>query len=165
VEQHDLLITAAQVALGLAGFTGIASVFAKPGSEPDEYLQHLRLVGLLENSLLAVAFSLLPLVLSAAGVAETHRWQLVSVAFLITWLSQFARSYGRAFRVLRASKRPVANRGTIAVVALIAVGNGLLAIGALGLATPTSCYIIAVYVQLVLSGLLFYRYFVVASAA
>lgn len=162
MEQRDLLVTAAQVAIGLAGFTGVASVLRNPGTEVE--LQRLRLLGLLATSLIAAAFSLLPLVLSAIGIGETLLWQVACAIFLVACLLYLLPAWRRALPVIRASRW---SGSRFLVPFLTVVPNALLFLGILGLAipSPSACYVLAVYLQLVLSGSLFYRYFVRSDSA
>jgi hypothetical protein len=155
VEQRDLLVTAAQVAVGLAGFTGVASALGNRATDTD--VQRLRLMGLLSYSLLAAAFSVLPLVLSAMSIGETFLWQIASAIYLAVSLSRLLPAWRRALPVARASQG-----SWYLVPSLLVAPNVFLFLGVFGFATPSpiSCYVLAVYLHLVLSGLLFLRYFV-----
>jgi hypothetical protein len=115
-------------------------------------------MGLLSYSLLAAAFSVLPLVLSAMSIGETLLWQIASAIYLVVSLSRLLPAWRRAFAAARASQ----GGSWFLVPSLLVVPNALLFLGVLGFATPSpiSCYVLAVYLHLVLAGLLFYRYFV-----
>src|SRR4029453_16350923 len=109
-------------------FTGVASVVGNPGTAVR--VQQLRLLGLLANSLLGAAFSLLPLVLSALGFAGPLLWQIASAIFLVVWLGWSVHSLILA--------RASAARGGAwwLYLPFVGVPNALLFVGVLPLATP-----------------------------
>jgi hypothetical protein len=80
---EDVLITTAEVAIGLAGFSGIvAAVIGSRASVRWSPIQKLRLTELLRTSFGAVVFSLFPLILLSAGVSNSTSWLVAS----LTWL-------------------------------------------------------------------------------
>jgi hypothetical protein len=80
---EDVLVTTAEVAIGLAGFSGIvAAVIGSRASVRWSPIQKLRLTELLRTSFGAVVFSLFPLILLSAGVSNSTSWLVAS----LTWL-------------------------------------------------------------------------------
>ena len=80
---EDFLVTTAEVAIGLAGFSGIvAAVIGSRASVRWSPIQKLRLTELLRTSFGAVVFSLFPLILLSAGVSNSTSWLVAS----LTWL-------------------------------------------------------------------------------
>ncbi len=80
---EDVLVTTAEVAIGLAGFSGIvAAVIGSRASVRWSPAQKFRLTELLRTSFGAVVFSLFPLILLSAGVSNSTSWLVAS----LTWL-------------------------------------------------------------------------------
>ena len=80
---EDVLVTTAEVAIGLAGLSGIvAAVIGSRASVRWSPIQKLRLTELLRTSFGAVVFSLFPLILLSAGVSNSTSWLVAS----LTWL-------------------------------------------------------------------------------
>ena len=80
---EDVLVTTAEVAIGLAGFSGIvAAVIGSRASVRWSPVQKYRLAELLRTSFGAVVFSLFPLILLSAGVSNSTSWLVTS----LTWL-------------------------------------------------------------------------------
>ena len=73
----ETLSTVAELALGLAGFTGVLVVL---GRQPGRFspAEGLRLAVLLVGSLSALFLSLVPLVLHDFGVSGAHLWRVSS---------------------------------------------------------------------------------------
>lgn len=81
----DLLLTFAEIAATVAGFTGIVGVFGRQYSESDPRVDATRLRGMVENALLAVAFALIPLVMAQAGLEDAALWRLASGLLALCW--------------------------------------------------------------------------------
>jgi hypothetical protein len=94
----ELLVGTAQIAVGLAGFTGVASVLGRRGDAAHDRAQPERLRGMIETALLVAAASLLPIVVERAGAAEPLAWRLSAGAFLAIALPASLRGVGRAAR-------------------------------------------------------------------
>lgn len=158
IEQTEFLTTAAQVAVGLAGFTGVASVFSSRPTAVPAAVQSERLRAMIETALVAVVFSLVPLLLDDAGFSATAVWRVSSVLYLIAWATTFAITVRRGLRVLR-GVRLHADRGWAVLVALAGALTFLaLLAGSLGF-RPSSAYLFALLLQLSLCALFFYRFF------
>ena len=102
----ETLSTIAEVALGLAGFTGVLVVL---GRRPGRFsaAEAFRLVVLLVGSLSALFLSLVPLVLHDFGLAGAHLWRVssglmaasvvCSGAFLARPIARFRGSKSEAY--------------------------------------------------------------------
>jgi len=158
LQESELLVTTAQVAIGLAGFSGVAGVLgARPGSASPEF-QGARLRLMIETSLLAAGFSLLPMVLELLGFEPRALWRIASGMNLLAFAPQFALSFRRSTAIIRVSGEPTP-KAWGAVTTLIAVLTvALLAASALGFAS-SRLYVAAIFLQLVLGGIAFHRFF------
>jgi hypothetical protein len=157
VEQSDFLTTAAQIAVGLAGFTGVASAFSGRPTDVSAEIQAERLRGMIEAGLVAVIFSLLPFLLSDLELSEAALWRLASALYLVVWTATFVLGVRRGLQVLRGA--PAQPRSWGAALALIGVLSfGSLVSGVIGF-RPSSCYLFALLLQLTLCALFFYRFF------
>ncbi len=79
----DILLTMAEIAIALAGFAGVATAFLRrgAGSWPPGSLVRFR--SMVENSLGAFAFSLIPLAFVLAEVSDDTTWALCSVLLAV----------------------------------------------------------------------------------
>jgi hypothetical protein len=158
LQDSEFLVNTAQVAIGLAGFSGVAGVLgARPGSASPEF-QGARLRLMIETSLLAAGFSLLPIVLEHLGFEPRTLWRVASGMNLLAFAPQFTLALRRSTAIIRASGEPTP-RAWGAVTTLIAMLTvALLAASALGFGS-SSLYIAAIFLQLVLAGIAFHRFF------
>jgi hypothetical protein len=155
VERSDFHTTAAQIAVGLAGFTGVSSAFSSRPTDVSAEIQAERLRGMIEAGLVAVIFSLLPLLLSDVELPEATLWRLASALYLVVWTVTFALGVRRVLHVLRGA--PAQPRSWAAALGLVgALCFGSLVSGVIGF-RPSSCYLFALLLQLILCGLFFYR--------
>lgn len=89
----ELLIGIAEIAVALAGFTGIVVAFGSRSQGAWHPGDRLRLVFLLEASLTAAAFALLALLAVFSGISEPLAWSLLSglwAAYMVwsLWMSR-----------------------------------------------------------------------------
>ena len=77
--EMDILLTTAEVAVAFAGFASLVAILGRRSSQVDPRIIALRFRGMLTNSLLVVAFSMIPLVLFRYGLSETVVWRLSSI--------------------------------------------------------------------------------------
>ncbi len=122
MEAEDTLLTLAEVAVALAGFSGVVTAFQTRG-RPWSRFDSVRLWNLLRFSLALLFFSLLPLAWLAAGESP---WVVCSAVFGLTAAGQAIVSASFAIR------RPP---GTQPVVAASLAAGGLAAAIALSLNT------------------------------
>jgi hypothetical protein len=157
LQESELLVTIAQVAIGLAGFSGVAGVLGERRGSAQPAVQGALLRGMIEASLLAAGSSLLPIVLLHTSFSPEVLWRLAAGITLAAFSAQVAFAFHRAARIIRSdAPMPPAWRGYMfAGVTFIAFS---LAASALGF-SPSSFYIAALFLQLVFSGSLFIRFF------
>jgi len=157
LQESELLVTIAQVAIGLAGFSGVAGVIGERTGSTVPAVQGALLRLMIESSLLAAGFSLLPIVLFHVGCAPELLWRLAAAISLLAFTAQFGLAMRRGLRIIRAGAGQPRAWG--AAVTLIAVAVMLL-LGAatLGFAS-SSFYVAALFLQVVLSGGSFVRFF------
>ena len=154
MEQSDFLTSAAQIAVGLAGFTGVASAFSNGPADVPPAVQAERLRAMIEAALVAVIFSLTPMLLSDLQLPVEVLWRLASGCYLVASVLTFTLILRRGFKVLRAAQL-TAQRSWGAVVAAISiVAIGALLSGACGFHS-SSCYLFALLLQIILCALLF----------
>jgi hypothetical protein len=73
----DELLTTAQLAMALAGFSGVVSVFMQSG--PLEKTDGLRFLIIFASGISVLALSFVPLVLNYAGLDSSSLWRISSL--------------------------------------------------------------------------------------
>ena len=106
--EADALLTLAEIALGLAGFTGVIVVFGRDPKAPWHPLDSFRVVRMLSSSLGALFFSLLPEGVGATGLSAASTWRLCSL-LPIGYLLVSGRNSAREFRSLHPEYRAQLN--------------------------------------------------------
>jgi hypothetical protein len=124
------LLSFAEIAVTLAGFSGLIAAFR--GQSLDEWHPRDLLILWLILGLggLAMLFALLPFPLFQAGLSDSAVWRASSLAFLCLLLAGIGGALGASFRVARAGhpvRTPRVNAfaisvGGVSVVALAANG-------------------------------------------
>ncbi len=77
----ESLSLVAELAIALAGFASIVAIIGRRQARDDATMDAIRLRGMLEFSLLAAAFALLPLLPFHAGLSENSTWRLCAGVF------------------------------------------------------------------------------------
>ena len=147
IDAFDALQTLAEVSIGVAGFTGVITVFRRRRGGEDDFTD-TGVSLMLATSIAALFQSTFPLGLSLLKVSEPGLWRISSVsgalflgAAMIDNRIRRARLPPRALRVLRA--RPWFGRfaaciGTLCILVLL--------LNALGVfASPDGAYFFAVF--------------------
>jgi hypothetical protein len=83
VTYENALSTLAEIAIAIAGFSGIVSVFGRRSVGPWSVADRNRLLALVIVSLTALLFSVLPFVLLSIPVSESTCWQSLSFLLVI----------------------------------------------------------------------------------
>jgi hypothetical protein len=113
---------------------------------------------MIEISLLAAGCSLLPIVLAHAGCSPVTVWRISAGINLIMFSAQFGLTFRRGVRIIRSGQgKPSWLWGAFAISVAASVVV-LLGASALGF-SPSSMYVGAIFLQLVLSGSTFVRFF------
>jgi hypothetical protein len=162
MQDTDLLTAMAQLAVGLAGFTGVASVFDRRGDHMHARAQAERLRGMLEMALIVAGAALLPIVLERTGVDAPLAWRIAAACLLTITVPGSILGIRRATAVNRAAGtsnslwRIYVNATALFVVAALIAG--------LAEWVPVApAYVAALYALLVWSGVLFLRFFLAGS--
>jgi hypothetical protein len=87
MEPTELLGTAAQVAITLAGFAGVVVVFGSAAVHEWSPVDKFRLRLMLQSASFALALSMIALVLIASDLSRPLVWQLASGLVAVTLLS------------------------------------------------------------------------------
>lgn len=154
----DALLTLAEVAVALAGFSSVVVLFRRGGVQSEWRPEdRFRFRVMLEASLLAAFFALLPLAISGLGVRGPLLWRVSSgllAASLLVGLTQMmlARTEGatRALNPALGSSIAAAHGLTL----LVQVSN---VVGAPPFPLGPGPYVFGVVWLTVYSGLMFYR--------
>ena len=161
----ETLSLVAELAIALAGFASIVAVLGRGHGRDNVAMDAARVGGMLEYSLLAAAFALLPAVLFHAGLSENSTWRLCSALFgvsniiyLTTVLRRLSRirayPLGRGHGFFNPSSASWLALGLALQIPAVAL---LFAAAAGWLARPEAAYLWALYVYLCMSALLFLR--------
>jgi hypothetical protein len=85
IDQSDLLLTVAEIAVAPAAFSGLVSVLGQARSQIDPRAAANRLQSVLMPSFLATAFALFPFLPTSFGVAPDLAWRLSAGIFSAAW--------------------------------------------------------------------------------
>ncbi len=83
MESSEVLIVIAEVAVAFAGFTGLIAAISRRGPIGRSSQEFVRLRIMLDYSLLAILFALLPFLPHAAGVSGSTLWQVSSAIWFV----------------------------------------------------------------------------------
>lgn len=169
VEGESLLQTIAEISVAFAGFTGVVGAFGRSSGSAWSAGDRLRFNVMLGNSLAALLFALLPLIVYHLGSRDEAVWRISSLAFAI-YLAGTAFFDIRLFRSGRArpdaSDRPSPTIavlvGTLTFSAMIVqVLNAL----SIGFHREVGAYLLGLAILLAVSSLMFIRLLSFASAS
>jgi hypothetical protein len=83
VVERDLLLTIAEVSVGLAGFSAIVGLLGHRAGRSDIKVDALRLQVMLEMSLLVAAGAFLPVLISLFDFEDRAVWRISAVVWLL----------------------------------------------------------------------------------
>ena len=151
MDHRDTLLTLAEIAVALAGFTGLVSVIGHRHDDASRRVDWFRLRMMLEVSLRNAAFALLPLPLLDVVSSESTIWRLASGIYLVTVPAHvlFRRRQEGADTVVRTLTG--SSLGLLPVSLLACLAN----VFGLGGAHAFSLYFLSLLLGLVAAGLLF----------
>jgi hypothetical protein len=159
LQHNDLLMAIAQVSATFAGFSGIIGVFRRASSLSELEIGALQVRAVVEISVLATGFALLPFVPYGFGASPALTWRLCSAIAGSAFLGSFVGAMRRA----RASTGalPIATDPLLVGVGLtvIATSEILLWLNAFGVASSAAAtfYVVALLVLLAHAGFMFIR--------
>lgn len=148
LQDSELLLTLAEVAVAFAGFASLVSILGRRSARDDSRINSIRMRAMVLYSLMVVAFSLVPFFLQRYGLSDPAIWRASSalfagsVAVTAIWL---VRQVLRARSLELSSRRPF--------VIAIAVPIPTLTIAALLLAANISVIAPAFAAAVYLTGL------------
>jgi len=155
VAHEDWLQTLAEVAVALAGFSGLLAGI-RQRSQRESRINITRLRTIVETSLSVLAFSLLPALLNGLGLSEIGAFRISAVSFLAGFMPLTVRGF-RRFRVAHGgsalSSSPLLGATYLVSVAALVAGVGC-AVGLPRSAVPT-LYLIALASTLAIGALNF----------
>jgi hypothetical protein len=123
MDPNEALLTTSELALGLAGFTGIIGAFharSGPWIPADAW----RLASLLSVSLGVLFLSLIPLALANFPLSSETSWRISSFLMALFTAVLFL-AIGLRMRRLDADSKQVLNRGTVALVLIGSLLNAI----------------------------------------
>ena len=158
MEFENVLLTLAEIAVAVAGFSGVVGVFGRQHSRGDPRVDATRLRSLVETGLLAAGLCVAPSIVTETGIDPSLAWRLASVLFAASLSASTATSLLRFNRLGRLNiykRDPVASGfyvlASIAVAVLCAN-----ALGAFGSFSPT-VYVLCLVSPFGVAILLFLR--------
>ena len=158
MEDGELLLTIAEIAVAFAGFSGLVTILGQRTSRLQPQLVEHTLRGMILTSLLAVSFSLFPFLPQRLGASPDVAWRISAGAFAAALAIYF---YSTAIRrramaksgvegSLSASVRLSAALWLLAILAVVALTVGIVGPG---------FYLLALFIVLYVSGSLFFTVF------
>jgi hypothetical protein len=111
VDPGSFLTTTAEIAIAIAGFSGLVAVLGRRGQGEWSLADVFRMNLLLRSSFGSVLFCLLPVILFSAAVAETTVWVVSSAGQLVVVVGSMARGVRKIRPALEASGEPRPERG------------------------------------------------------
>ncbi len=156
MSESDVLMTIAEVAVAFAGFASLVGVLGQRSSADDPRVIGLRMRGMLLSSLMVVAFSIFPILLTRYGASPDLTWKASSLAlFAVTacyyvWFWTGLRELGRSDIPMTGFQLRV----IVPTLFLTMIGLAALLLGNLLLSIP-AVYLTALALLLFQSGFAF----------
>jgi hypothetical protein len=119
----DELLTIAELAIGLAGFSGVVVAFAYRGQL--EAIDRMRFIALFSTAISTAIFAFLPFVFARGGFSEATTWRCSS-ALLLTWSIVLGIPIGSRLRRAALDRGAAARRALIFALWGLAILNMLL---------------------------------------
>ena len=159
MEDADLLLTVAEIAVAFAGFSGLVTILGQRSSRVPHQLVEHTLRAMILTSLLAVSFSLFPFLPYRLGASPDVTWRISAGAFAVALVIYVYHTASRRVALARSGVAGVMSGGIrfgailaiSAIFALFAVASGIAGMG---------FYLFALFVVLYVSGSLFFTVFV-----
>jgi len=156
--EQDLLLTIAEVSVGLAGFSAIVGLLGHRSGRSDIKVDALRLQVMLEMSLLVAAGAFLPVLVSLFDLDVWITWRIATAAWLVIAIPSEFLAWHRT-RSMLDMKLDRLNVNTInwvlcllsdAVMVLVLIGLFESQVGAV--------YLLAILCYLAAAGILFVQF-------
>ena len=157
----EILLTLAQLSLGLAGFTGVVLAFRQQGVEAWPEHEQVRFRYMLELAAYSILFELLPFLLHHLGLPESGIWTTCSALLALWFVSRIVLTMRISPTIMSRLNRTwfLTYQGGSALFALLAVVNALALLGPPGFGLYLAglgwmlFYSASLYVRLVLTPL------------
>ena len=151
MEHRDTLLTIAEIAVALAGFTGIVGILGRRAQDSTRAISWLRLRAMLEVALRNAAFAVLPIPFLDLVPSETIVWRVASGTYFLAVVLHIL--------IRRRSESSTTGGLALSGPFLVLLPISLLACVAnvLGLGGPNafSLYLLSLVLGLVTAGMLF----------
>ncbi len=115
MSESDVLLTIAEVAVAFAGFASLVGVLGQRSSADDPRVIGLRMRAMLLSSLMVVAFSIFPIILTRYGASPDLTWRTSSLA-LFAVMACYYVWFWAILRGLRRSDIPLTRFQTRVIV-------------------------------------------------
>ncbi len=122
MELQDALTTVAEIAIAIAGFSGVAAVLGRRSDGEWAPLDVLRLRVLLLTSFAIVILCFLPIILISASIAPKMAWTLSSGTWMVWFGTTIAFGIPDARRIAKFTGEPIERRYA-ALIGSLAVGD------------------------------------------
>ena len=110
MDPQDALTTVAEIAIAIAGFSGIAAVLGRRRDGEWAPVDVFRLRLLVRISFATVLFCFLPIILSSASVVPKLTWALSSGTWLVYFGTDIAFGIRNARRMASLTDEPIERR-------------------------------------------------------
>ena len=127
MEVEGTLTVLAEIAIAIAGFSGIVAGVSRGAGSEWTVAERLSLSMLLQISLSVAFFSLFPLVLASSDIDSTYVWQISSAGWLVSVVASVSFALRRFVAMLKGTPSPPP--GGSRLFATVALGGVTLAIG------------------------------------
>jgi len=156
VEDASFLFILAEIAVGFAGFASIVAVLGQRSTRDHPRLDAFRLRGLLECSLLVVAFSLVPYAISRFSAGDLTVWRLSSGLFFVAGTAVTVATFAHHRSIAHI---PIPMGMRLVVLALYIVPLPALLLTAIGIFGDRSSpiYLLCLLSYLLAGGIGFFR--------
>ena len=157
---QDVLIGFAEVSVVLAGFSGISVILSRRQLDQWSFAEAARMTCMIESSLTAAFFAILPIAISSFGTGDPLSWGLSSAILALVTLYHMilnARRMRRAYAIDPEDRLPIAFRAVMALIGFIIVV--ILILNSLGVIFDHSAgpYFAGLLFHLAFAGLMFMR--------
>ena len=156
--EENLLLTIAEVSIGFAGFAGIVALFGRRAAGSWSTADRVRFDALIRFALLSLFAAFVPLSIYYISPYHESPWRLASTILGLVFLLMFWTGRRRIAEV-RASGDSEANvqGGWVLLGANALVGLGLLLNAAGVFQASAGPYLVALFISLTMTGLMFAR--------
>ncbi len=156
MQDSDLLLTIAEVAVAFAGFASLVSILGQRSSQDDLRVSSVRMRAMVLYSLLVVAFSLSPFVFNRYGLQDETVWRVSSALFAIAVVAVEVWLIRQVIRLHALSKRSrpvlVIVIPTLSVASVTLLANATIVPSSL----TAAVYLTGLGLLLFLAGLVFW---------